>query len=140
MSCTREMAKLLQKRGFRMTAQRHAIMHILKSSGKHLSPLEIHNEARKTIPGVTETTIYRTLDFLAENGIIQPAPKGNRHLAYEIAGHNHHHLICSSCGTEVKIDPDIFRKAIKNLEKQTGYKIAAGHFTFFGICGKCGKP
>jgi Fe2+ or Zn2+ uptake regulation protein len=31
------------------------------------------------------------------------------------------------------------QKAIANLEKQTGYRIAASHFTFFGFCPKCIK-
>ena len=137
MSCDEELSKLLQGRGFRMTPQRHAIMHILKASGEHLSPGQVFEQARQSVPGITETTVYRTLEFLAENDIVQPVLTEHRHLVYEIASHEHHHLICSSCGAEVDIEPKALQKAIAGLENQTGYRINAGQITFFGLCPAC---
>jgi Fur family transcriptional regulator, ferric uptake regulator len=137
MSCSNELGEILRARGFRMTPQRHAIIHILKVSGGHLSPNQVYEQARQTIPGITETTIYRTLEFLAENGLVQPALNGKRHLVYEITDHDHHHLICDSCGAEVNIAPGALQLAIDSLENQTGYRINAGHYTFFGLCPAC---
>ncbi len=139
MSCTKELSDILRRRGFRMTPQRHAIMHILKASGEHLSPSQVYEQARQTVPGVTEPTVYRTLEFLAANDLVQPALNENRHLVYEIAGHDHHHLICSSCGAQVNIEPEALLNAISSLEDQTGYHINASHITFFGLCPKCKK-
>ena len=51
---------------------------------------------------MTEATVYRTLEFLAENGVVLSALNGNGHLVYEIAGHDHHHLICRSCGMKLR--------------------------------------
>jgi len=137
MSCTTELSELLRGRGYRMTPQRHAILHILKASGEHLSPAQVYEQARESVPGITEPTVYRTLEFLAENGIVQPAFNEKRHLVYEISGHDHHHLICSVCGAQVEIEPKALLKAIANLESETGYRINAEHITFFGLCSTC---
>jgi Fe2+ or Zn2+ uptake regulation protein len=37
----------------------------------------------------------------------------------------------------VNIDPKALQKAIDGLEDQTGYRINAGHITFFGLCPEC---
>jgi Fur family ferric uptake transcriptional regulator len=139
MSCTKELSELLRARGFRITPQRHAIMHILKTSGEHLSPTQVYEQARQAVPGITESTVYRTLEFLAERDVIQLTLDEKRHLVYEFASHHHHHLICSSCGAQVNIEAEVVQKAITDLENQTGYRINASHITFFGLCPKCNQ-
>ena len=69
MSCSSDYAAQLRARGFRMTSQRMAILHVLRHEGMHLSPVEVHRKALKELPGLTEPTVYRTLEFLAENGL-----------------------------------------------------------------------
>ena len=137
MSCTRELAETLRARGFRMTPQRHAIIHILKASDQHLSPAQVYEKARQTVPGITETTVYRTLEFLAETGVLQPALNDHRHLVYEITGEEHHHIICSSCGAEVEIDHNLLEDLFQKLEDQSGYRMTTNHLTFFGLCLNC---
>jgi len=64
MTCGSEYAPELRARGFRMTPQRMAILHVLHHSGMHLSPTEIYKKARRDAPSLTEPTVYRTLEFL----------------------------------------------------------------------------
>jgi len=137
MSSTKELSQLLRARGFRMTPQRHVILKILKDAGEHLSPVQVYEQANQALPGITETTVYRSLEFLVKNEIVQPALDENRHLVYEIADHVHHHIICNSCGAQVNIYPDTLETALANLEKQTGYRLIASHITLFGLCPKC---
>ncbi|MDO9349018.1 MAG: transcriptional repressor, partial [Anaerolineales bacterium] len=85
-----------------MTPQRLAILQALHDGG-HLSPAQIYERVRQT--GMTGATIYRTLEFLAENGVVLVANRGNGHLAYELSGESHHHLICRNCGAQVDIEP-----------------------------------
>jgi Fur family ferric uptake transcriptional regulator len=139
MSSTKELSQLLRSRGFRMTPQRHVILNILKGADGYLSPVQVYEQAHQALPGISETTVYRTLEFLVKNEVVQPAMDENRHLVYEIADHVHHHLICSSCGAQVNIDPDTLQTALTSLEKQTGYRLNASHITLFGLCPIC-KP
>ena len=46
MSCASEYAPQLRARGFRMTSQRMAILHVLNHEGTHLSPAEVYKKAR----------------------------------------------------------------------------------------------
>jgi Fe2+ or Zn2+ uptake regulation protein len=104
-------------------------------TGGHLSPGQIYERIRAG--GMTETTIYRTLEFLARNGVVHPTQVGSGHLTYELAGHDHHHLVCRACGAQLDLEPAALQDAISQLERQTGYQVDAGHLTFFGLCPGC---
>jgi Fe2+ or Zn2+ uptake regulation protein len=137
MSCTQQLSEELHARGFRVTPQRHAIMHILKQAGGHISPAQVYQKARQIIPRLTEATVYRTLEFLSENGMVLPSLNGDGHLVYEIAGHDHHHLICRSCGGSMEFDHTLLQTLYRRLETKTGYQLITSHLTFFGMCPVC---
>jgi Fe2+ or Zn2+ uptake regulation protein len=137
MSCASEYAPQLRARGFRMTSQRMAILHVLRHAGTHLSPSEVYRQAKKALPGLTEPTVYRTLEFLARNGLARPTQTGNGHLTYEIAGNDHHHVICRSCGSEVEVEHILLETLYRKLESTTGYLRIDSHMTFFGVCPGC---
>ena len=129
----------LHSRGFRVTSQRMAILHVLRHSQTHLSPTEIYERARHALPGLTEPTVYRTLEFLARNDLARSTQTGNGHLMYEIAGSDHHHLVCRECGSEVEIKDALYKAANAKLESFTGYILKNNHVTLFGLCPKCQK-
>ena len=139
MTCGSEYAPQLRASGFRMTSQRMAIMHVLIHSGVHLSPTEVYQKAHRDVPSLTETTVYRTLEFLEKTGLAISSQVDNRKLVYEIAGRSHHHLICQSCGANFEVEPKVLKSTIRQLEKSSGYRSINSHVTFFGICPKCQK-
>ncbi len=139
MSCSADYAPQLRARGYRMTPQRHAILHVLCHSGDHLSPLQVYEQAIEELPDLTEPTVYRTLEFLAENGLAHPAYMENGHLGYQIAGHEHHHLICRHCGKEREVEHTLIKSMYQKLESASGYQLTNGHVTFFGLCAECKK-
>ena len=129
----------LRARGFRMTPQRLAILHIINESGRHLTPIEINQQAQEAIPGLTEATVYRTLNFLTGQGLILAAHVGSGQLVYETADHAHHHLICRTCGSTREIEHDLLKPLYQEFRKSTGYQIDTIHATFFGLCPDCQK-
>lgn len=137
MSCASEYASQLRARGFRMTPQRLAILHVLHHAETHLSPREVYKQAKRDLPSLTEPTVYRTLDFLAENGLARPSQTGNGHLMYEIAGNDHHHIVCRTCGDEIEVDHALLEQLYRKLESASGYVRIDSHMTFFGICPAC---
>lgn len=139
MTCSEDYAPQLHARGYRMTPQRHAILHVLCHSGKHLSPTEVYQQAREQLTSLTETTVYRTLEFLVENELARPAHMGNGHLVYEIARHEHHHLKCRNCGDEIEVEHALLSKVYRQLESASGYHLTDSHVTFFGLCPYCQK-
>ena len=139
MTCYTEYIPQLHSRGFRVNSQRMAILHVLHPSGTHLSPTEVYELARRDLPGLTEPTVYRTLEFLARNDLARSTQTGNGHLIYEIAGSNHHHLVCRECDGEVEIEDALFKTVNAKLESFTGYKLKNNHVTLFGLCPNCQK-
>ena len=137
MSCSAEYVPLLRARGFRMTSQRMAILHTLRHAGTHLSPREVYRQAKQDLPRLTEPTVYRTLEFLAQNGLVRQAQTGNGHLRYEIAGDDHHHLVCRQCGDEIQVDHALLERFYQELESTSGYMRIDSHMTFFGVCPNC---
>ena len=137
MSCAEQYTPQLRARGFRMTPQRLAILHVLHHSGEHLSPVEVYERASRDLPGLTEATVYRTLEFLAENGLANPARMHNGRLVYEISKGDHHHLVCRACGAEVRIDHAVLAEVYAHLESSSGYRTIDSHVTFFGLCPEC---
>jgi Fe2+ or Zn2+ uptake regulation protein len=137
MTCGSQYAPQLRARGFRMTPQRLAILHVLCHAGTHLSPSDVYKQAKQDLPSLTEPTVYRTLEFLAENGLARPAHTGNGHLRYEIAGNDHHHLVCRMCGNEMEVEHTLLETLYQKLESTTGYLRIDSHMTFFGICPAC---
>jgi Fe2+ or Zn2+ uptake regulation protein len=122
-----------------MTPQRLGILSILESAGRHLTPQEIFEQAQRSLPGMTEATVYRSLNFLTEQGLVLAAFVGSGQLVYEIAGHAHHHLICRACGDTQEIDHSLLLSLYQQFQASTGYQIDSVHVTFFGLCPGCQK-
>ena len=138
MSCAAEYAPQLRARGYRMTPQRMAILHVLHHEGTHLSPAEVYKKARLELPGLTEPTVYRTLEFLADIALVRPSYSSNGHLTYEIAvGNDHHHIVCRNCGSEIEVEHTLLESLYRLLETTSGYRSIDSHVTFFGMCPNC---
>jgi Fe2+ or Zn2+ uptake regulation protein len=131
--------KLLHSRGFRVTPQRLAILKILQEANRHMTPSEVNKQAQEIVPGLTPTTVYRTLNFLTEQGLVLDTHIGGGQLVYEIAGHNHHHLICRSCKRTFQIEQNLLDELDQRIEESTGFEIESVHLTFFGLCADCRK-
>jgi Fur family ferric uptake transcriptional regulator len=137
MSCVNEFAPQFRAQGFRMTPQRMAILHVLRHAGGHLTPAQVYEQARADLPGLTEPTVYRTLEFLTENGFVLAARMGNGRTVYELAADNHHHLICRNCGSSMQIAHAPLEDLYHKLESSTGYRLDSSHVTLFGLCPDC---
>ena len=139
MSCVNEFVPLFREKGFRMTSQRMTILHVLRHAGGHLSPTQIFSLSRKENPRLTETTVYRTLEFLARTGFAVAMHTANGRLVYELSDHRHHHLVCRRCGGTLELDGKRLERLYRGLESSTGYRLDANHLTLFGLCPACQK-
>jgi Fe2+ or Zn2+ uptake regulation protein len=124
----------LRAEGFRLTPQRLAILETLRQAKGHLTPTEIFQRVSEEMPGLTEATVYRTLNFLAENGLVLVAHLGHGQLVYEYADHDHHHLICRECGQMRDIEHEELKVLYNQFLNRTGFQIDTVHATFFGLC------
>ncbi len=137
MTCAPQITHDLRIRGLRLTSQRLAILSVLRHSGRHLTPREVYEQARESAPGLMETTVYRTLDFLVKHKLVFATQIASGKLVYEAASHDHHHAVCSQCQREIEIPHTQFENLYREIEESTGYRLTTGHLTFFGLCPAC---
>jgi Fe2+ or Zn2+ uptake regulation protein len=136
MSCIEQLSETLRASGYRITPQRLAVLQALHVGG-HMSPSQIYERTRQSIPGMTEATVYRTLEFLAENDVALYAKGENSHLAYELALTDHHHMVCRACDHTETLEHGLVQEFYNQIEAITGFRPTTGHLTLTGLCAGC---
>jgi Fur family ferric uptake transcriptional regulator len=132
--------RLIRQRGFRVTPQRQMILEAVRSSKGHSSPEQVYNRVVKRAPALNRATVYRTLEFLAEQHLITSTDVGTGGKVYEIAEQEpHHHLVCEGCGKIEQVGHSIVERAFRQVEREHGFKIMSNHLALFGLCSECRK-
>jgi Fur family ferric uptake transcriptional regulator len=128
----------LRQHGYKLTPQRRAVIQVITSTRDHLTPASIYEKMRQTHPSIGLVTIYRTLEVLAELGLICELHAGGNCRSYTISTpQHHHHLICSNCGTVVDFTGHYLKELEDNLSKESGFRIDGHLLEFVGLCRNC---
>ena len=134
-----EATELLRKRGNRITPQRRAILEIIQEQGGHLSADEIYQLARARIPGLSLSTVYRTLDLLRELDLVSELHLASNRHHYEAPGPEHQHLVCLNCGRVVEFLCAHSAQTCQRLADQHGFSITGSRVELLGYCEECSK-
>ena len=131
-------AAALRQQGHRLTPQRMMVLEVVKRSGQHLTAEEIHAAVLPQHPYVNIATVYRTLQWLEEVGLVAPINIGNGPLRYEyVHGATHHHLVCQDCGYEQEIGDDILDALKARLLERYAFVAQLNHLALPGRCSVC---
>jgi len=129
-------------RGVRLTDLRAEGLGIVAQSHKAIRAYEIlerMQKARRQEKPVAPPTVYRALEFLAEQGFVHRINSLNAFVACYAAGEKHRgmFLICESCGTVAELaDPDV-DNAIAQAVRTAGYQASHEMIEITGICPSC---
>ncbi len=130
--------RVIRQRGFRVTPQRQLILEAVRAGKGHSSPEQVYNRVARKAPALNRATVYRTLEFLAEQHLIVSADVGTGGKVYEMTGETpHHHLVCEKCGNTGQINHATLKRAFKQIEKEHGFKVTTNHMALFGLCKHC---
>ncbi len=133
--------QILAERDYKLTPQRKIIVETFLEHGeRHLSAEEIYSLVKAKHPEIGMATVYRTLDLLAELGILQKMNFGDGRSRYEFSNqdeHHHQHLICLSCGDVLEFADDLLESLEKAIGEATKFKITDHQLKFYGYCKKC---
>lgn len=133
-----DLPRTIRQRGFRMTPQRQLILDAVMTGKGHSTPDQIYNRVAKKAPALNRATVYRTLDFLAEQHLITSTDIGIGSKVYEMATPQpHHHLVCERCGKVEQVDHDVMASAFRHIEHSYGFKVTTDHLALFGLCRHC---
>lgn len=136
-----QVRSILKRRGYRITPQRLAVLDAVTSSHEHLTPAEIHERVSQHHPGIGLVTIYRTLEVLADLGLICEMHMGGGCRSYLMRrpSVHHHHLICSDCGTVIDFTDCNLDELEARLSRENDFIISGHLLEFHGRCPVCSK-
>ena len=131
--------RFLRERSLPVTPQREQVAEALFSSTKHLSADEVEQALRERGVHVGKATIYRTLDLLADSGMISERDFGEGFRRYErVPGHPHHeHLICLRCGKVVEFSDDRLERMKSLVAEEYGFRHSHHRLEIYGVCRDC---
>ena len=130
-------AELLRQQGFKVTAQRLAVLRAVKGR-PHLTADDVVEVVRSDIGVVSRRAVYDAVGVLADIGLLRRIqPSGSAARYEDRVGDNHHHLICRSCGQMVDIDCAVGAKPCLTAADDAGYDIDEAEVIYWGRCPTC---
>lgn len=126
--------------GIRSTRQRNAIAALLDDMDKFRSAQELHDELRRRGEGIGLTTVYRTLQSLADAGVVDVLRTDTGESMYRqcSTGH-HHHLVCRHCGRTVEVEGPTVESWAENTADTYEFTEVSHMLEIFGTCRPCAE-
>ncbi len=124
--------------GKRSTRQRTAVARLLDQLDDFRSAQELHEELRKRGEGIGLTTVYRTLQSLADAGEIDVLRTDTGEAIYRrCSSHHHHHLVCRTCGHTVEVEGPAVERWAERIAAENGFSHVSHTVEIFGTCERC---
>ena len=130
-----ETSQLLKEHRLKVTPQRLKIVSMIERHG-HINIEELYRQMREEFPSVSLATIYKNINQMVENGLVQEVKLPTQKSVYEIVKEPHLHMVCDRCHKieDIVVGTD---KIIEEAEKVSGYEILDSFITLRGICPEC---
>jgi Fe2+ or Zn2+ uptake regulation protein len=128
--------KRLRERGYKLTSQRLAIISLLSKDMTHPGAADILKKIRKSLPQVSMSTVYYTLDILKKEGLIQELEFYDQDNRYDINISNHINLICKKCGRIEDLSGGISLSYMQ-IQHKTDFQPVAMRYEYYGYCKEC---
>ena len=128
---------MTDKKARRNTRQRQVVLEELKRFSFHPTTSELYEIARRRLPKLSLGTVYRNLELLATDGVIQKLEIGGTESRFDGNPEPHHHVRCVHCGRVDDVHgvpTDLVGNRFKTL---SGYEILGCRLEFVGVCPDC---
>jgi Fur family ferric uptake transcriptional regulator len=128
----------LSARGLRLTRQRRAVLEAIAATPSSVSALQVYDAARVQCPELGLTTVYRTLDVLAEMGALRRVHGPDHCESFVPASAAHGHtVVCGACGRVTEFTACDMRGIVDAAAEETGYRITDHFLQLSGLCAGC---
>src|SRR5919198_4787613 len=120
-----------------LTRQRDAVLQVIRESENHLTASEIYEAARRRLPSISYATVYNSLKYLKDAGLIREINFGKGSSRYDRETARHDHAVCSRCGRLVDFDLAEISRLIRAAARRSRFKPESIHLTLVGVCPDC---
>lgn len=129
---------VLKQAGLRVTAQRMAILDLLRETRGHLSVERVTDLARRRLGTMSQQAVYDALGALVSAGLARRIePAGSPALFESRVADNHHHVVCRRCGAVADIDCAVGSAPCLEVSDTHGFLLDEAEITFWGLCPDC---
>ena len=128
---------ILNKEGVmnrRNTHQKEMIYKVIQGKGNHMTAEEVLQKVNEIDEKIGLATVYRNLNLLCEQGLIQKV-KGDNYNLFDGNAEPHDHFACIVCG---KLE-DVPQDTKKRVPKAIKGKILRHSTIYEGVCEECLK-
>ncbi|BBI31721.1 Fur family transcriptional regulator [Cohnella abietis] len=120
-----------------MTVQRKTIYDLLTAAQDHPTASDIIEKLKAGGHNFAYATVYNTLKYLTEEGLIQELKLEGDASRYDARTEDHHHIVCTTCGKVDEVFIETPSEWLQSIAKQTGYEITEEQYLFKGVCEGC---
>lgn len=132
-------ALLCRERGIPVTTQRSVVLKAVLDLGTHPTADEVCSSPAVRRARISRATVFRTLESLAQLGVITKACHTGGVVRYDGRTDIHHHLICLRCdGVEDIEAPEFDGLPIPNTSAY-GFTVKNLRVQLRGLCRRCRK-
>ena len=122
----------------RPTRQRKAVAAALADIDGFRSAQEVHALLAADGTKVGLSTVYRTLQAMADHGELDVLRTNEGEALYRrCSSEHHHHLVCRSCGATVEVEGPTVERWTKAVAAEHGYTDVSHTLEVFGTCANC---
>jgi Fe2+ or Zn2+ uptake regulation protein len=133
-----EWERHLNQSGYRLTQPRRAILRVIATSTRPLTPVEIYDQVRALSPSIGLVTVYRTIDRLAEMSLIERVHQSdNCQTIFRGTQEHRHLLVCGQCGESVYFDGLEIEHQFSEIGHAHGYQVTHHWLQLEGLCQSC---
>lgn len=104
--------EVCRKFGAKLTHQRMEIFREVAQTGDHPDAEKVFHGVRKRMPTISMDTVYRTLWWLTDLGLITVLGPPRVRARFDANLSRHHHFVCTRCG----LTRDFFSLAFDKLK------------------------
>lgn len=132
----------LRADGGRVTDGRRAIVRALVTGpDHHVTAEDVAHAVAADHPDLHLSTVYRTLDALADLGVVDRIVLSARGAVYHLHDHAHHHLVCTACGTVVEVPETelapLLAPLLAAVDQRHGFDGRQQRLALNGRCADC---
>ncbi|NJN85330.1 MAG: transcriptional repressor [Leptolyngbyaceae cyanobacterium SL_7_1] len=119
------------------TRSQERILTVLKTLKQEISAQALYIELRNQGQMIGLATVYRALEALKLEGVIQARTLATGESLYSCVQDDRHHLTCLQCGDSIPIDDCPVHELEAELNKSYQFRIYYHMLEFFGLCTQC---
>jgi Fur family ferric uptake transcriptional regulator len=119
------------------TRSQERILNLLKTLNRAVSAQDIYVELRNRSQSMGLATVYRSLEALKLDGVVQVRTLASGESLYSSVQQDKHHLTCLQCGDSIPINQCPVHELESQLQQSHSFKIFYHTLEFFGLCDRC---